>query len=153
MARDLSKSDANELRLLDSTSGTEILFTYRTPTTADRVGYQARRFRREGNQLINCSRRAAVDAAAEVLVAIREGDFTCDNQLVSSDPASPNYRADWKDLIKDMAGDLLFIMGFELFEGRSDLAQLASLEIVDEGDPKDETDGGNIPPLATSSGA
>ena len=152
MARDLSKSDNIPLRMLDSVSGTEIMLYYRTPTTEDRVGYQARRFRREGDKLINCARRAAIDAAAGVLTGIREGDFFCDGKPLASDPASANYRPDWHVLIKEMAGDLLFVMGYELFEGRTDLSQLESLEVVDEGIPQEETDGGEIPPLAKSSG-
>lgn len=153
MARDLTKHNDNKLTLIDSISGTQIEFTHRTPGTEERVAYQAARFRREGNRMINCSRKAAINAAAGVLTGIREGDFEINGQPLSSDPASPNYREDWKQLIKDMAGDLLFIMGNELFEGKPDLELLQRLTFVDEGDePAEETDGGEIPPLAKSSG-
>ena len=153
MPRDLTRHNDNKLTLLDSISGTEIEFTYSTPGTVERVAYQAARFRREGTRMINCSRKAAINAAAGVLTGIREGDFAIEGQPLSSDPTSPNYREDWKRLIKDMAGDLLFIMGNELFEGKPDLDLLQGLTFVDEADePADETDGGEIPPLATSSG-
>lgn len=153
MARDLTVHTDNTLTLHDSISGTDIVFTYRTPTTNDRVRYQAARFRREGTRMINCSRRAAIDAAANVLTSIREGDFEIDGKPLSSDQASENYRSDWKKLIKDMAGDLLFIMGNDLFEGRVNPTLLEGITLVDEGDePEDETDGGEIPPLAKSSG-
>lgn len=158
MARDLTKFDDNTLELLDSISGSSILLTYRTPTTSDRVRYQSRRFRKEGDKLINCSRKAAIEAAAGVLAGIRDGDFTCgrgpDNNPIplSSDPTSPHYREDWKELIVDMAGDLLFILGNNLFEGQIDPKKLAALQIVDEDETRDEEDGGIIPPLAKSSG-
>lgn len=158
MARDLTKFDDNTLELLDSISGSSIILTYRTPTTSDRVRYQSRRFRREGDKLINCSRKAMIEAAAGVLTGIRDGDFTCgrdgDGQPIplSSNPDSPHYREGWKDLIVDMAGDLLFILGNNLFEGKIDPQKLAELEIVDEEETQDDTDGGIIPPLATSSG-
>lgn len=158
MARDLTKFDDNKLELLDSISGSSIELTYRTPTTADRVRYQSRRFRREGNRLINCSRKAMIEAATGVLVAIRDGDFTCgrdgDGQPIplSSNPDSPHFRADWKPLVEEMAGDLLFILGNELFEGKLDTKRLADMEIVDEEETRDEEDGGTIAPLVMSSG-
>ncbi len=153
MARDLTKHNDNTLTMHDSISGTDIVFTHRSPDTTDRVRYQAARFHREGNRMINCSRRAAIDAAANVLTGIREGDFEINGQPLSSDPVSENYRPDWKELIKDMAGDLLFIMGNILFEGKPDFDLWQDLTFVDEGDePQDETDGGVIPPLAKSSG-
>lgn len=153
MARDLSKHSNNDITMYDSISGSSIQFFHRTPETDDRIRYQAAKFRREGDRMINCSRRAAIDAAANVLTGIREGDFIIDGQPLSSDPASENYRADWKELIEGMAGDLLFVMGNLLFEGQPDLELLSSLTFVDEGDaPKDETDGGKVPPLATGSG-
>lgn len=153
MARDLTKHNDNKFTMIDSISSTEIEFYHRTPGTEERVAYQAARFHRKGNFMINCSRKAAINAAAEVLNGIREGDFEIDGQPLSSDPNSPNYREDWKELIKDMAGDLLFIMGNNLFEGKPDLGLLQGLTFVDEADePIDETDGGIIPPLAKSSG-
>lgn len=159
MPRDLTRFDNNELTLQDSVSGSSIVLYHRSPTTDDRVAYQASRFRREGNRLINCSRRAAISAAAGILTGIREGDFTLGRDAaghplpLSSDPSSPHYCADWTDHVADMAGDLLYIMGTELFEGRLDPSMLSGLTVVDEGDePQDETDGGDIPPLAMSSG-
>ncbi len=164
MARDLTISEHNELILRDSVSGSDIVFYYRTPETPDRVKYQAGRFRRDGARMVMRFRSAAIEAAASVLVGIRDGDFTCgrdDEGLpipISSNPDSLHYREDWKDLILQMAGDLLFIMGHELFEGQVDKTFLKSVQFVDENQedaaeqPADGEGGEEIPPLATSSG-
>lgn len=162
MPRDLTVFDRNELTLRDSVSGTDIVFYHRTPTTADRVRYQAARYRRDGTRLVMCFRSAAIAAGAGVLTGIREGDFTLGRDEsgqpvpLSSDPASPHYRPDWKDHVEAMAGDLLFILGHVLFEGQVDTSGLAAVQLVDEADgaepPADEEDGGEITPLATSSG-
>ena len=134
--RDLTYFEDNQITLKDPVSGAAITFTHRTPTTADRVQYMSRRFRRDGNRLFICQKQAAIEAAAAIITGVSDNSFACgrdqhNNPLpLSSDPASPHYRADWKQLLQQMAGDLLYIIGNQLFEGPPDLDDLATLELI-----------------------
>lgn len=157
MPRNLSKHDNNQMTLIDTLSRSEIVFYHRTPETSDRVRYQSRKFRRDGNTMINCTRTALIDAAESVLTGIRDGDFTVTaadgaEVIVSSNPESPFYNLFWKEMIRDMAGDLLFLLGHSLFEGELDVGVLSKMEFVSEGEPIDEPERATLPPLVNSSG-
>lgn len=157
--RDLTRFDDNETRLVDPVTGTIIIFYHRTPETADRVSYMSQRFRREGKKLIIAQKQAAINAAAAVLTGVSDGSFACGRDAennpvpMSSNPALPHYREDWKQQLVLMAGDLLYILGNQLFEGPPDADDLSGLTIVN-GDaaqisPQPEE---TISPLAIGSG-
>lgn len=158
MPRDLQLVENNTITLMDPVDKFEVVFSYRTPTTDDRVRYQASRYKREGTKLIDRSRSAVVEAALGVLVGIRTGDFTYAGAPVSSNPENPEYREDWKELVAAAAGDLLFLMGHDLFEGRVSIPDGANIEIVSEFEAaadKAEAEKAAeepIPPLASCSG-
>jgi len=158
MARDLQLTDNNTVTLFDPVEKTEIVFTHRTPTTDDRVRYMLGRFKRTGDKLIDRSRSAMVDAAAGVLTGIRTGDFVFSGVPISSTPGESGYREDWKELIKAAAGDLLFLLGHDLFEGKVSITREMVSSIVNEFDDEviQETEAQpeeiQIPPLAKSSG-
>jgi len=163
MPRDLQITDNNTITLFDPIEKTEVVFTHRTPGTDERVRYMVGRYKRNGNKLIDRTRSALIDAAAEVLTGIRTGDFKVGRVILSSNPEEEGYREDWKELVKAAAGDLLFLMGHELFEGRVSIPDGQQLEIVSEFDaslqpsalslqPAEGEAGGDIPPLPNSSG-
>lgn len=156
MPRNLEKCDNNEFRFLDPRSNEEVIFFYRSPTTEDRVRHQASRYGRIGSKMVIRTRTACVESAAAILTGIRDGDFVVGDEPLSSTPGGPGYREDWRDLIRDMAGDLLLLMGHDLFEQKIGIEVLNKLEIVDEfeGAAAVELEDGEleVPPLAKSSG-
>lgn len=158
MPRQLEKCDNNEFRFNDPRTGEEIVFYYRSPETEDRVRHQTRRYGRKENTMVIRTRTACIESAAAVLTGIRDGDFVVGKEPLSSTPGNPGYREDWQEHIVAMAGDLLLIMGHDLFEQKISIETLQSLEIVDEysvdqGGVELEDAERPIPPLATSSGA
>lgn len=154
MSRDLLITTDNILKMIDPIEKTEVVFTHRTPETDDRVRFMVAKFKRDGDRLIDRTRSALIDAAASVLTGIRTGDFTIGGQPLSSTPGEEGYREDWKELIKAAAGDLLFLMGHELFDGRISLPDGLTTNIVSEFDTEETPaeEAGPIPPLESSSG-
>lgn len=155
MARDLQLTENNTLTLMDPIGKTAIVFFHRSPTTDDRVSLMVNKFKRSGNKLIDRSRSALIDAAAEVLTGIRTGDFVFGKVPLSSTPGEEGYREDWKELLKAAAGDLLFLMGNDLFEAKLSLDDLDLKNIISEfeaGADEEPPPSEIIPPLAKSSG-
>lgn len=133
MARNVKKTDdINEIRFHDPIGGTEVLFFHRDITTEDRVRHTTRKFVRKDGKLVMRFHSACIESAAAVLTGIRDGDFLYGDEPLSSTPGNPGYREDWKQLIEEMAGDLLLLMGHALFEPRMDPEALKQLETVGE---------------------
>lgn len=130
MPRDLMQSDRNELKIKDSISGDEIVLFYRLPATKDRIAFQKACWKREGNKLFSRIHDARAKYGAEILTGIREGDFVFGGKPVASDEGSPNYREDWKKLVEETAGDLLMMLGQQVFEGLHQQVP-ADLQVVD----------------------
>lgn len=144
MARDLQQSDRNELKIRDAISGDELAVYYRLPTTTERIGFQKGCYKEKNGKLVNQTVAARAAYGELILTGIREGDFVFGGQPVSSDPVSPNYRADWKDLVKATAGDLLITLGLHVFEGHiQNLLQKIGAEApeADEKAAEEEEDG------------
>ena len=117
MPRELAITTDNELKIRDALSGDEVVLYYRTPATTDRVGYQKSLVVREGNQVQMRIHEAKLEFGSAILTGIRRGDFLIDGVLLSSTPGEDGYRTDWKALIEAAAGDLLLILGHQVFEG------------------------------------
>jgi len=116
--RDLKKSDRNILRIADARSGTEIELYYRTPGTAEEVDYQKSLVRRENGKVQECLHETRLEKGLGLLTGFREGDFGYDGSPISSDESSPLYRADWKDLLRETASDIVTTLAYVVFEGQ-----------------------------------
>ncbi len=123
MPRDLKQTDRNEFIIMDAISACEIKLYYRQPTTAERIGFQRLAWQRQGKKVINRTPEARAQYGARILTGIREGDFSCGEDaaghpiLIASEPGALNYRPDWKELVISTAGDLLMVLGMQVFEG------------------------------------
>lgn len=144
MPRELTITTDNQLTIRDALSGDEVVLFYRTPATTDRVGYQKSLVVREGNQVQMRIHEAKLEYGSAILTGIRRGDFLVDGVLLSSTPGEEGYRDDWKALVEATAGDLLLILGHQVFEG-SHPAVVA--------DPQAQEAGETAAPLAKSSPA
>lgn len=130
--RELKTANDNVMTITDPLDGSEVQFFYRTPETPDRVKYMVNRYRRSGQVMVDCTRSAAIAAATDVLTGIRPGDFCFAGQPLSSTPGEAGYREDWKELLVAVAGDLLFLLGFDLFVGRISAADIEHIPLRGE---------------------
>lgn len=126
MPRILGAKAANELRIHDNISGDEIILFHRMPTTAEREGYANESIKRHRNKTTFSIVAAREKYGSKILTGFREGDFQvegADGKLVAfaSDPASPNYREDWKDLMVQHASDLIQALAGHVFDAPAEV--------------------------------
>jgi hypothetical protein len=130
--------ELNELRIRDNISGSEILLFYRMPATAERAAYANESFRRKGNKIETRVVETRQKYGKLILAGIREGDFECKlgdrSQPIASTPGSPNYAADWKELVAAHAGDLLELLAAQVFDGSASIAAAAAQDDDADGD-------------------
>lgn len=115
--KDLKLSDHNKLIINDARSGTEIELHYRNPTTQEEVQYQARFIKKQGKKVLINAFETRLQMGIKILTGFRDGDFGFDGRPIASDPASPNYREDWRELLKTAATDIITVFAFHVFEG------------------------------------
>jgi hypothetical protein len=114
--RDLTKTDKNILKIHDGRSDTDIELYYRNPTTQEEVAYQSKLFRRQGKKLLINAYETRLEMGLKILTGFREGAFGISGKPISSDPQSPEYRKDWKELLKENASDIITALAFQIFE-------------------------------------
>jgi hypothetical protein len=152
MPRDLKQTDRNEMKIDDAISGCDLVLYYRQPTTQERIDFQRASFSRKGKKVIVRTPEARAEFGALVLTGIRPGDFSAGTDdsgkpiLIASDPDSPDYTPNWKDQVVATAGDLLMLLGMQVFEGSMQALMKNAAPDVD-----DEDDEETVLPLATSS--
>ncbi|MEW6115388.1 MAG: hypothetical protein AB1553_00605 [Nitrospirota bacterium] len=113
--RDLGKAD-NKVTFRDGISGSKITLFYRTPTTEELQEYYSNSMIRKQGKTIANAVNARVDFAEKILTGIGEGCFGINKKPISSNPESPDYKENWKALVKESAPDILdtfIIMTFE----------------------------------------
>lgn len=120
MARYLGTAE-NELRIFDNLSGSDIVLKYRTPTTKERNDFTNYAIVRKRNRVEYRVVEAQTLYGARILTGIRDGDFEVPDEdgavvPLSSNPASPNYRADWKELLTKHASDIVQALGAQVFD-------------------------------------
>src|SRR5512146_2566834 len=115
--RDLKKSDRNRVVLEDASSGTRIGIYYSTPTATQVKAYRQQSIRRKGNKVVLDSFDPALKFGLEIITGFDERAFGYDGSPISSDPASPAYRSDWKELLKETAADIVTMVAHLAFDG------------------------------------
>lgn len=124
MPRRLS-DEVNELRIKDNISGSEIVFSYRMPTTSERAAYANESYRRKGSKIENRVVEARQKFGKKILVGVRDGDFEVKLEDGTYAPLSstpgPHYQADWKDTVARHAGELLELLAARVFDGSASL--------------------------------
>lgn len=120
MPRILS-DDLNILNIRDNLSGSDIAFSYRMPTTAERIGYSNAVVQRRNGKIVNQAAKTRIEYGLKILAGIREGDFLVkaaggENVCLSSDPESAFYREDWKAQVKTHAADLVELLAIQVFD-------------------------------------
>ncbi|MGB8993635.1 MAG: hypothetical protein WCD80_16375 [Desulfobaccales bacterium] len=115
MARILGES-GHSLAIQDPVSGSVITFTYRRPTSEERVAYQLSAFRLEGGERRFCLGETRLKFGLEILTGFGPGDFliTADGETTPLDPAR---HPDWKARLAEEAPDLVAYLAQQVFEG------------------------------------
>ncbi|MFA5803667.1 MAG: hypothetical protein WC879_03395 [Melioribacteraceae bacterium] len=116
MARELKKSDLNEMTIFDVLSGTKIKLFYKTPTTSDRILYQSAILNLlTKTQKIESMVELQMNWAEKFLMGFRKGDFTLDEKEISSDAKDKDFYNGWFGVVKETAGDILLVFIKTLF--------------------------------------
>lgn len=115
--RDLKQTDRNHITLKDSQTGEKIGIYYSTPTTSQIKAYRQASVRRKGNKVKVSTFDPSLKWGLAIITGFDEGSFGFDGEPISSDPDSPNYREDWKDLLAETAADIVTIVGSTVFDG------------------------------------
>lgn len=118
--------ERNEVIFEDPISGDKLGLYYRMPTTKEREGFVNMAVRRKGNKVTLHHAEARMAYGMKILIGIREKDFLrmVDGKamLMSSDPASPDYVADWAKEIETGCADLVMALAGHVFDGSPRLA-------------------------------
>src|SRR3990172_4931072 len=121
---DLSKQDEVFRKIIfDSATGQEVELLHRLPTTSEEVEFQRKTFRRRDKKSISpedIARNLAeirVDFGLRIVTGFKDGDFGVDGKPISSDPESPNFYPEWKNLLRDKAPRIVSALAVTVFEG------------------------------------
>jgi len=127
---DLTASDKNKITINDVRSGTQIELYYKNPTTQQEIDYQAKAYKRKGKKfLVNTA--VKIRLGLDILTGFSEGAFGIDGKPISSDPDSPHYYPDWKELLVKSAAHILIAFATAVFDGtRVDSDLTGDLEYV-----------------------
>ncbi len=143
--RDLQPSDKTKLTVFDAIGGGDVDLFYRMPTTKERTAYSSSLVKRKGNKIINKTGETRIRFGLDILTGVQDGYFSYGGQPVSSDPNSPDYREDWKDLVEKTASDLISALSVTVFEGVRPAG--GDVEMV-----SDDEEAEDAVPLSTSCG-
>lgn len=115
--RDLKRSESNRLTLTDGVTGEKIVVFYATPQASQVKAYRQASIKRKGDKVVMNTFDPALKYGLEILTGFEEGSFGYDGQPISADPASSNYREDWKALLAETASDIVTIVAAVAFDG------------------------------------
>ncbi len=104
-------------------------FFYRRPTTDEIVAYNSRLFQKKNGKVINNVVPTRIEMGLKVLTGVQDGVFTLNGKPISSDPASPDFYADWKNVLKGALSGTIANFAFRVFEAVSE-AQIDQEEIL-----------------------
>ena len=113
--RDFS-AERNVIEIQDGTSGDVHEIFYRMPTNEERAAYQNGVFERRGQKIKSRIFENRLKFGARIITGFSRGTFGTDGRVFSADPADPDYRQDWKELLVRHAGDVVASVAASVFE-------------------------------------
>lgn len=123
MGRILGSNIRNVFSVLDPVSGREIDLYYRMPSSSERIAYESAKFDLDQKSaLVSRAPEARQEYGLLILEGFKKGGFHLPQEDgsvkdISSDPADPDYIADWKDKIKEFAIDIIEVLAHRIFDG------------------------------------
>jgi hypothetical protein len=115
MARILSDKP-NGVTFFDRISESKITLFYRMPTTEERIAYSNSLITRRGTKVESNIGEARGKYGARILTGFKDGDFATEDGPLSSDPASPNFKPNWKAILLQYAQDVVDMLAIHVFE-------------------------------------
>jgi hypothetical protein len=115
MMRDLT-AERNAMPVQDF-FGDEHEIYFRNPTTTERMKYRAGMWERQDDKVVNKTASQRMVFGAAIIVGFKKGSLGADGKPIASDPADPDYREDWKDLLCAAAPDVVDLVAQQVFEG------------------------------------
>jgi hypothetical protein len=108
MALELDICDNNEITIYHVASGSKIKFFYTNPDTDVHIQYKSAILHASAKgKSIEDVQKIQIEFGLKLIKGIRKGDFILNKKQISSDPADPDYLADWKEVIKRVAGNII----------------------------------------------
>jgi hypothetical protein len=120
---DLNRQDVFRKIIFDSATGHEVELTHRLPTTSEEVEFQRRTFKgrgRKGFSPEDIARNLAeirIEFGLRIVTGFKDGDFGVDGRPISSNPESPDFYPEWKNLLRDKAPRIVSALAVAVFEG------------------------------------
>lgn len=107
----------NKVTFLDNIGGGKLTLLYRMPSTDERIEYTNAQVSRKGRKIESITGTTRQKYGAKILVGITDGEWQkADKTPLSSDEKSPYFDAKWKDIIKDLASDVIAMLAIHVFE-------------------------------------
>jgi hypothetical protein len=132
MARILSDEPC-KVTFDDNIGGGNLTVFFRPPTPQERMEYSNSQVSRHGRKVDSILGNTRMKFGLKIITGIADGDFVKgDKKPLSSDPTSPNYDENWKDIIKRLASDVISMLAIHAFEN--------ALNVVDGVEEKDGED-------------
>ena len=117
MPRSLKNESKNIVVLQDTVTNEEVRLYYRRPESSEIVKYQSKVYRAGKGGQIEIDGDLKVEMALEILTGFEKGFFLDENDKVfSSDVMDPEYREDWKEMVKKLGADLLMGLSASAYE-------------------------------------
>lgn len=135
----LTEEEVLHKKIIATTRGVEVGVFHREPTTEEIHRYNNEAIIRKGQNVKFRQTQAQFKFGAKILKGIVEGDFGApgpDGKLVpvSSNPESPDFREDWKQLVLKRAPAVVITLGSAIFGGTEAIDEAE--DVYDEtGDP------------------
>jgi len=115
---------------------------YRRPTTEEVVSYNAKLIQQKNGKIVSNVIPTRIDFGLKILVGFQDGIFQANGKDISSDPGSPDYFPDWKQLLRNVLSTTVAKFAFDVYEATKE----AQFSLEDEAA---ETGGEGELPLAS----
>ena len=107
--------------IYDAPSGQTCGIFYRRPKPSECIAYQSSLLKRKGDKIQDNTFKTRLEFGLKIITGVQEGDYGIENGEravpISSDPSSPDYREDWKELIARIAHLHVVAVAALAFEG------------------------------------
>ncbi|SDB04024.1 hypothetical protein SAMN05660653_00187 [Desulfonatronum thiosulfatophilum] len=146
-------ADRNIIEIRDTIGGCVHEIYFRVPTTKERARYNAGRFYRDGKKIVDRTFVQNIEYGLAIMVGFRKGTFGIDGKAFSADKSDPDYREDWKELLRKAAPEIAAAVGGTVLGG-VEMVRLPSAEdledlelTVEEYEPVGESSSGTDQPV------
>ena len=148
----LTEGEELHKKIIATTRGVEVGVYHREPTTEEIHRYNNEAIRRKGQKMTFRQTEAQYKFGAKILKGLVEGAFGVpgpDGKLtpVSSDPESPDYKENWKQLVLKRAPAVVITLGAAIFGGTEAIDEAEDVDGEDEDkdiDGEDEDKGEDV---------